>query len=498
MINRRSLVGMAASLPAMGTCWVAAQEAGLLRELVVDLSGQPDNLTPATSYSTRDWSIIHSIYDSLVDFAPDGSILPQAAEVFESDDAITFRITLREGMTFHDDSPVTTAAITRNVEHIQGASSQISSLYSVISEVREIDDLHAEIICTEPSPWLPSQLAVWGVLLPEGFTERSLATAPIGSGPYIFESWEQGSAITLVRNPEYPLGTPKGDPMAERVVYRFVPEPATRVADLSTGLAHIVEDVPADHLGGIERAGHTAVSSPVVGTSFIRIATDAAPFDDPRVCQALNHAVDVQTIADTLVSPEAMRLASFFPDARGLGFNENLAPFAFDQDLSRALLAEAGYPDGFETHAQISAGSRTDILEAISAQLEEVGVRVTIETAELAAFNQDWPNPEAPALRYATWRPMYDPYTFVNLVVKSDGYLSRYANPLVDELIATAATEPEEGTRNDYYAEIGRELQSSPAAIYLWNLVTNFGVSSTIQGWTPRGDEYVLALRRLI
>ena len=79
----------------------------MLEELVIDLSGSPDNLTPATSYSTRDWSVIHAVYDSLVDFGPDGTILPQAAEVFETDDAITFRVKLRERMTFHDGSPVT-------------------------------------------------------------------------------------------------------------------------------------------------------------------------------------------------------------------------------------------------------------------------------------------------------------------------------------------------------------------------------------------------------
>ncbi len=499
MTTRRKFVGtsMAASIaPSLLTARQATPEPDVLEELVIDLSGSPDNLTPATSYSTRDWSVIHAVYDSLVDFGPDGTILPQAAEVFETDDAITFRVKLREGMTFHDGSPVTTAAITRNVQHIQEADSQISELYDVITEVREIDDLNAEIVCSEPAAWLPSQMVVWGVLLPEGFTEDSLATAPVGSGPYIFEEWGADSHITLVRNPDYPLGTPKGDPLAERVTYRFVPEASTRVADLTSGQAHIVSEIPHDQIAGIEQGGNTAITSAILGTAFIRIASDMEPFNDPLVAQALNYAVDVESIADALVSPEARRLASVFPDPRGIGFDESLDPFPYDPARAQELLAEAGIKDGIDAEIQVVAGSRIDVVEAVVAQLAEVGVRLNIVATELAGFNQDWPNDQAPALRYATWRPMYDPFTFLRLVVNSEGFLSRYINPAADELIAAGAVEPNAGERNAIYQELGRELQRHPAAIYLWNLVSTVGVSTDIEGWEPRGDEYVLPLRR--
>ena len=499
MTTRRTFIGTAAVgslLPTAIRSHQATPAPTLLAELVIDLSGSPDNLTPASTYSTRDWSVLHAIYDSLLDFGPEGDILPQAAEVFETDDAITYRVKLRAGMTFHDGTPVTTAAISRNVRHIQEADSQISELYSVITEVREIDDLNAEIVCAEPAAWLPSQMVVWGVLLPESATADTLANSPIGSGPYIFEDWVQGSHISLQRNPDYLPGTPKGEPMAERVVYRFVPEAATRVADLSTGQAHIIAEIPPDQVDGIERSGHQVITRSMLGTAFIRIASDAAPFDDPRVAQALNYAVDVQTIADALEGPEARRLASVFPDPRGIGFDEHLEPFPFDQDKAKTLLSEAGLSDGIDAELQIVAGSRTDVVEAVVAQLAEVGVRLTIVATELAAFNQDWPNPEAPALRYATWRPMYDPFTFLRLVINSEGFLSRYDNPAADELIAAAAVEPMPDVREGIYHELARELQAHPAAIYLWNLVSTVGVSSVISGWEPRGDEYVLPLRR--
>lgn len=497
-LDRRHLLLASAAVglqPVGGLAAQATPEADLLDELVIDLSGPPDQLTPALTYSVRDWSILHSIYDSLLDFGPEGNLVPLAAEEFSSDDAMTFRVRLREGMTFHDGTPVTTAAITRSVTHIQEAESQISDLYGVITGVREIDDLNAEIITSEPSPWLPAQIAVWGVLFPESATADSLATNPVGSGPYMFESFEAGSAITLRRNPDYFAESPKGSAMAERVVFRFVPEAATRVADLSTGAAHIIAEVPVDQIEAVEASGHVALSSPILGTAFVRIATGVEPFDDPRVNQALNHAVDVQAIADALVGEGANRLGSIFPDPRGLGFDESLEPFAYDPERARELLAEAGYPDGFDAEFEMVAGSRSDVVESIVAYLAEVGVRISIVSSELAAFNQGWPDESAPPLRYATWRPFYDPQSFLSLVIHRDGFLSRYENPVVADLIDDGSVAPSPEEREAIYHELGRELQANPAAIYLWNLVSTYGVNSEVTGWRPRGDEYIIPVR---
>lgn len=498
-LTRRNLVIGVAAAGAMTAMRASSQATpgafppiDLLEEVVIDLSGPPDHLTPALTYSVRDWSILHSIYDSLVGFGPDGELLPLAAEEFSSDEGLTFRVRLREGMTFHDGSPVTSAAITRSIRHIQTTESQISGLFSVVTEVREIDDLNAEIIAETPSAWLPSQIAVWGVLLPESATEDSLATTPVGSGPYILESYETGSAITLRRNPSYHGQGPKGTAMAEHAVFRFVPEAATRVADLATGAAHIVTELPSDQLAEVEASGNVALSSPILGTAFVRIATDTPPFDDPRVGKALNHAIDVQAIAEALVGEGANRIASVFPDPRGLGFDPSLEPFAYDPDRARELLAEAGYPDGFDAEIETVAGSRTDVVESIVAYLAEAGVQLSIVTSDLAAFNQGWPDETAPALRYATWRPFYDPQSFLQLVLDSDGFLSRYTNATADELIREGARARDNDARQALYEDLGRELQDFPAAIYLWNLISTYGVSSELTEWEPRGDEYVL------
>jgi peptide/nickel transport system substrate-binding protein len=468
----------------------------LLPEVVIDLSGDPVSIDPAFAYSPRDWSIVHSIYDGLVAITDDGSIQPLAAETFETIDELTFEARLREGLTFHDGSPVTVDAAIRGIDHLQGSNSQVSDLFSTITDVQCVDDLTVRIICGSPSPWLPAQMAVWHMLLPEGYTPELLLSNPIGSGPYTFASWEKGSQIELERFTEYQPTDVKGSPIADRVLYRFVPEASTRVADLLSGSADIAVDIPLDQHEAVASGDATIVSEPIVGSAWIRIATDTAPFDDVRVRKALNMALDVDTIAQVFVSEEAYRLASLHPDERSMGFNSDLAPYAYEPDRARALLEEAGHGDGIDIVFEVTTAVPQAMAEAMVAQWAEVGIRAELQVSELAEFNAAWGDPSAPPLRMATWRPLYDPYTLLSLVFASEGYLSRYDNSEVDELIAAAATETNPEKRAGLYRDLAVVMHEDAPAVFLWNLVESYGVSDKASAWDPRGDQYVLPLTR--
>jgi len=503
MVNRRRLLtglGIAAAntrLPGMMTRDVSAQgatpERTLIPEIVIDLPGGLPSIDPALAYSPREWSVVHSIYDAPIGFAEDGSLQPLAAQRFEAIDDVTFEIVLREGLTFHDGSPVTSEAIERSVAYIQGSTSFAVDLFRVIRRVAIVDNVTARIICEAPSPWLPAQIAVWLLLVPDGFSADLAARAPAGSGPFRFESYEPGDNITLVRNDAYPRESLKGIAMAERVTYRFVPESGTRVADLSTGAAQIVTDLPFDQLNAVEQSGQHIVELPLVGSAWIRIATDIEPFPDPRVRKAINHAVDVQAIADALLSTQSRRLASLFPDARSIAFDDSLAPYEYNPDRARDLLAEAGLTDGFDTQLEITASERVDVAQAIVAQLGDVGIRAGIVASEFADFNATWADTSRPPLRMSTWSPLYDPHTLLSLVFQSTGYLSRYGNADIDRLIEAAAVEPDPAIRTTLYHDLSQVMYDDPPALFLWNLATAYGVSEEAAAWKPRGDEYVIA-----
>ncbi len=471
---------------------LAAQSGGaLLPEVVIDLPSDPRTLDPALTYSFGGWSIVHSLYDAPIQFGPNGELQPLAAESFTQIDPVTFEFRLRPGLSFHDGSPVSSAAVTRGVRHAQASQPPVSDLFAGISAVEEVNELTVRLRCSEPCAWLPAQLAVWLLLLPDGADATTLTEAPVGSGPYRFEAYEAGRQITLVRNDAYTWPSPKGTPLAERVVFRFVPEPATRVADLLSGTASLIASVPAEQRQAIE-GGASSVEGPTVGSAWIRIATDVPPFDGPRVRQALNYAVDVQAVVEALLGGQGTRLASLFPDERALGFDPTLQPFPFDPDRARQLLAAAGVEEGLEVTLELATTERQDVVEAVAAMLGDVGVVASVQASEGATFNERWADPNAPALRFATWRPLYDPHTLLSLVFASDGFLSRHRNSRVDQLISAAAAEVDRARRDALYQELGRVLVEEPAAIYLWNLSSLYGVREGLEGWTPRGDEYII------
>jgi len=367
--------------------------------------------------------------------------------------------------------------------------------FEVIERIEVLDELTARIVTRTPAPWLPSQLAVWMVLFPEGMDADTFERAPVGSGPFRFVSREGGDHILLERNPDYFPTSPKGQPLAERVRFRFVPESTTRIADLATGTAHLAAGIPQDQVAAVIDAGGEVIEAPILGISFLRLVNDVPPFDNPLVRQALNYAIDVESIGSALISTEVHRLASLYPDERSIGFDPNLKPFSFDPDRARELLAEAGVDGGFDTRLQYTGGGRDDVMQAIAANLADVGIDISIESTELATFNGSWQDPESAPLRFVTWRPVYDPHTLLSLMFSSTGPLSRFSDAAVDELIEAAATEADPGERVELYTELGRVFHEVPPAVFLWNLTAIYGIRGFGEGWSPRGDEYIIPTR---
>ncbi len=467
--------------------------------LVIDLGTEPATLDPARTYDADGWSVIHSIFDSLLQYGPDGALLPLVAESFELIDPLTYQVTLRQGITFHNGEPLDTRSIEATLAHItaEETASQVAANFAVIESVETIDDHTANLRLSAPAPWLPAQIAAWFCLIPpEASKDADFFATPVGTGPYQFESLTSGDRISLTANPDYPTESAKGVPVAGQVDYRFVADATTRVADLLSGTAQIVRNVPIDQISAVEDNGDSVLQTPISGCAFIRIPTDVEPFSDVRVRQALNFAVDVEAIIDALLAGQGEPLANFFVPG-GLGYDPGLAPYAYDPDMARHLLSEAGYPDGFETSIDATITERADIVEAIAGMLTDAGIRTTVNRIELALFNSGdyWlgTDPAASPLRFASWRPLFDPHTLLSLVVSNTGFLSRHDNPNVQELIDAFATESDPDARAAIGLELGRVLHDEPAAIYLYSLTSATGQQTGVPDWTQRADDYLIA-----
>lgn len=495
-MTRRTFVGAAALAAMVPVLDMTAQSTPVVEdivdELVIDLPSEPVNIHPARAYSDIEWSIVHSVFDALIGFDPEGVLRPVGAERFEMIDDLTWEVTLRPDAMFHDGSPVTSAAVSRGFELITGSDSQVSDIFGVVESVDEIDELTSRFVVSTPSPWLPAQMASWHVLVPESFD----ADKPVGSGPYTFDAWTKGDEIALRRFVDYVPAAAKGAAIAESVRFHFVPDVTTRNSNLLSGTSDVATFMPVDSLSAIRGENLDLKTTDVAGSWFIRIATNAKPFDDVRVRQALNLALDLDAFPGALVHDGSERIASIYPGPVAMGFDPELAPYAYDPDAARALLAEAGYGDGVETRIEVSSDASAEVCEALISQWAEVGVSVELVISDLGTFNAGWQDAEAPALRMATWSPLFDPSTLLNLVFWSDGFLSRYSNDEADELIENGGSLLDDAARREAYRALGEVLHTDAAAVFLWNLVNVAGVSEKAAAWTPRPDQWVLPLAR--
>jgi peptide/nickel transport system substrate-binding protein len=482
-------------VPGMVRALPARQDAAAV--MAIDLGVEPPTLDPALVYESDGWSVIHSIYDALVQLGPDGTLDLVLAESLTQTDPLTWDVVLRPDVTFHNGEPLDAASVAFSIAHILDpeTGSQVAGNFQVIDEVEEVDALTVRLHLNVAAPWLPSVMAPWLALLPPVYARdpaNDFAANPVGTGPYRFVRWDRGARIVLERNDDYIAASAKGVPVAAGVEFRIVPDATTRVTDVVSGTSQLVRGVPFDELETVAAAAEV-VEQPIAGCAFVRIPTDVAPFDNAAVRLALNHAVDVDAIIASLLGENGARLANFFVPG-GLGFDEDLAPHAYDPELAKQLLAAAGYPDGFSTRLAHTISERADLVTAVAGQLSAVGITVELEPVETATFNATWLDPESAPLRFVTWRPLYDPYTLLSLVVSNTGFLSRYDNPEAQELIDLGGFEPDPEKRNATYRELGRVLHDSPAAIYLWSLTSFYGLGRDAPPWTPRPDDWMLPL----
>ncbi len=500
-INRRGMLAGAAGLAA--AAWLARPGFGQAQDgefspianLAIDLGVEPPTLDPATVYDADSWSVVHSIYDALVQYGPDGQLEPLLAESLAQTDPLTWEIELRQGVSFHNGEPFDASSVAFSVAHIQDpeTGSQVAANFAVIEAVEEVDPHTVRLRLSSPAPWLPAQMAAWLAMLPPVYAAdpaNDFANNPVGTGPYRFDSWQRGAEVRLAANVDYFAESPKGTPLAEAVRFRVAPEATTRVADLLSGTAQIVRGVPIDQVPAVEQTA-TVVVQPISGVAFVRVPTDVTPFDDVRVRQALNYAIDVDAIVAALLDGHGARLPNVFVEG-GLGWEPDLKPYPYDPERARALLAEAGLAKGFETRMAYTTTEKEDLVAAIAGQLGDVGIQVALESVETATFNATWKDPESAPLRYLTWRPMFDPYTLLSLLVSSTGFLSRYDNPNAQKLIEAGATETDAKVRADIYRQLGRTLRDEPAAIYLMQLTSFYGVADETPPWTPRADDYII------
>jgi peptide/nickel transport system substrate-binding protein len=440
------------------------------------------------------------LYNSLVWIDDEGRVVPDLAESWEiSEDGTEYTFTLREGVTFHNGEPFTADSVVFSWERGSQPEMQWSDKWLLAQSVEKVDDFTVKVTTEGPQPLLLRQVADNWALVPPNYIEEvgeeGFAEHPVGTGPFQFVEWSKGDRIIFEANPNY---WEEGVPKVQEVIIRPIPESATRVAAIQTGEVDIVGRLSSEEATSLLGVPDVKVVrypvDRVYYIAFNNLTTGVGqPTEDPLVRQAMNYAVDIDAIIDALFDGFGRPSTGYVTPANW-GYDTEIEPFGYDPDKARELLAEAGFPDGFQMEFACPAGAYTNfeqVCEAIQGYLTDVGIETDLELMESGQYWDLEANKELPPLFGDSWSESTgEALPRLNGALGGfDASFSAWSDPEIDRLLAAISITVDDDARADLYVELQRYMQANPPFIYLYEPVTFEAINPKVQEYRPRPAE---------
>jgi peptide/nickel transport system substrate-binding protein len=471
--------------------------------LIVALSTNPDTLDGPITAERNAHNASRGIFDSLVWVNDEGKVEPELAESWEiSDDGLEYTFHLRQGVTFHNGEPFNADSVVYSWERYINPELPWNERWRIADAVEKVDEYTVKVITEEPKPLLLRTIATQWMMVPPQYIEEvgdvEFGIQPVGTGPFIFEEWVQGDHITLRANPDY---WREGFPKVAEVIFRPVPESATRVAAIQTGEVDVVGRLSSEEAQSLLGApGVQVIRYPVARVYYIAFNNLTSgvgqPTEDPLVRQAMNYAVDVQAIVDALFDGFAKPATGFVATGE-LGYGA-VEPFAYDPDMARDLLAEAGYPNGFTMDFACPAGAYThfeEVCEAVQGYLAEVGIETNLEIMESGQYWDLEANKELPPLFGDSWSEvMGEAYNrMTGALLGWDASYSSWEDETIISTLNEIAVTVDEDARAQLYEDIQGYMKDNPPFIYLYEPMAFEAIRDHVQDYRPRAaEEYFL------
>ncbi len=429
------------------------------------------------------------IYDTLVRIMPDDSLEPCLAESWEVLDETTIQFKLRQDVKYHNGEPFSAHDVKFSIERHLGTTFTLS-MVSAIDHVEVIDDYTCNVILNTPASSMTlTNLAypTCGIVSKKTVEEleaagKTLDENPIGTGPLKFVSFMSGDNVVLARNDEY-WGVPAAH---EKMILRIITDDSARSIALETGEVDILLEVPSSEFDRI-RGNQDLVLEEYASSKmeFAYLNTTKAPLDNKLVRQALSHLV--QRDAVIAIAENGNGLPLYSPIAEGHRYYmPEVTQYEYDVEKAKALLAEAGYPDGFDLSLVCISQNRARIGQVLQADFEKAGINLKVETIENSAFLDMTKNNEH-QIALSSWTSSVDPNaTFPSLF--SNGPLgtannrSRYNNPAIEPMLEKGRAGRDFEERYNIYKEVQKILMDDVAIIPFYTAMGAVARHSDLKG----------------
>jgi len=436
-------------------------------DLTIALQLEPPHLDPTSAAAGAIDSVLYAnVFEGLTRFTETGEVVPGLAESWEiSDDGLSYTFRLRDGVTFHDGSAMDAEDVKFSLDRARGEDSLNAqkALFEGIAEVTVVDPLTVEVTLSEPDGTFLFNMA-WGdavIVAPESI--EGIQQTPVGTGPFTFERWVTGDRIEMSRNPDY-----WGEaPALEAVTFRFISDPTAAFAAMMAQDIDAFAGFPApENLAMFEADPRFQVLvGSTEGETILAMNHGDAHFSDPKVREALSHAIDRQAIIDGAMfgygTPIGTHFAPHNPD-----YVDLTELSSYDPELAKTLLADAGYPEGFTTTLKLPPPSYARRGgEIIAAQLREVGIETQITNLEWAQWLEEVFRGKDFGLTIVSHTEPFD----IGIYARPDYYF-QYDNAAFQELMSTLTGTTDPAERSELIKQAQTVIAEDHVNAYLFQL----------------------------
>ena len=506
-MNRTQLALLSAGAFAAGALAVNAPASA--KSITVAVSAAFTSLDPYDAPDILTRQAAKSIYEGLFTFDAKMQPVPELAEGYETADAKVWTITLKKGVRFHDGTAFNAAAVKQNFDRLLDPANKLSryNVYKFIKKVEVVNDYAVRFTLEAPLATFIRRLAMTSpqMMCPSLIKDargvegkKVTAFNACGTGPYTLVSFNPAEELVVRKNPAYRVA---GLPKLDGITWKPVVENSTRAAMLRTGEAQFAYPMPNEQIAsfkGDERFRIELV--PSIMQRYLSINTTVKPFNDVRVRQAINYAINKKALCKVAFAGYAVPSETLYP-AEVPGALK-LGPWPYDPRKARELLKEAGYPNGFSTElwSGYSNSTSAKVIQFLQQQLAQVGIKTTTRMLEPGVraqviYGVKDPKEATSRLYYIGWadgsmdpdwvlRPLLDsrqaPPHFMNT--------SYYSNPKFDALLDQAIKLPDEAQRTELYEEAQKMVWSDAPWAYLVYEVGTAGADVRLKDFHLRAD----------
>jgi peptide/nickel transport system substrate-binding protein len=507
-IKRRTFLGGVAASGALATLpWSLSRADAAGKPFVAVLSQNPDTIDLSSATNAPSVApVMENVNEPLVGRDAHGQPAPGLATWEVSADGKTITFHLRKGVKFHNGDDFTADDVIFSVNRMREKVPTYKRNTATLDRVEAVDPSTVRFILKRPSVDLiygARGATIVSKAYHERVGEKSFTAHPVGTGPYKFVDYRFGQYLDLAAFEGYWGGAPH----VKNVRLRFIPEDSTRVAALQSGEADIVMNTPFDRVAGLKAAGFKTVGANVHPTTSVQFTfgNPKAPWSDVRVRRALAYAIDDSALVDKLFDGIPKHYALFAPHE--VGYDPDIKPYPYDPAKARALLKEAGYPNGFEMKLIYWSGNYVGMrqtAEAVTLFWQALGIKVKADAYDPPHMMQVLRSTSAhrdktdfvllsplPIANYS------DPAYTLNFVFNSHSPFSTYVNHKFDAIVAEADATLDNDKRAALVRKASGMLHDDVGCVPLWNNVSVFAMKSNVSITPIDGGIALLPLKNV-